>query len=249
MRYDDRAEHYARTRPGYPPALRDALLANGHLHPDDVVADIGSGTGLLTELLLGAGCRVYAVEPSAKMREQADARFAGEPRFVSVDGRAERTTLPDASVDLVAVGQAFHWFDPAAARAEFLRILQPPRRMLLVWNVRNEEASEFMAGYEALLRAHATDPSGVSGHRPDEKSMRHCYGAAPPAPLFFPHHQIFDLEGLKGRLLSSSFLPAPHEPAGRVMIEALERLFAAHQKNGHVRFDYETHAYAGTMTS
>ena len=249
MRYDDRAEHYARNRPGYPRALLDALLANGHLRPGDVVADIGSGTGLLTELLLGGGCRVYAVEPGAKMRTLAEARLHGEPRFVSVDGRAERTTLPDASVNLVAAGQAFHWFDPAAARAEFLRILKPPGRLLLVWNVRNERASEFMAEYEALLRAHATDPSGVGGHQPDEKSLRYCFGAAPPAPLVFPHHQIFDLEGLEGRLLSSSFLPAPSEPGGKAMLEALERLFAAHQKNGHVRFEYETRAYAGTMTS
>lgn len=246
-RYDDRAGYYARFRPGYPAALRDALLASGHLKPSDVVADVGSGTGLLAEMFLAAGCRVYGVEPGPGMRAAAAARLGGAERFVPVDGCAEATTLPDGSVDLAAAGQAFHWFDPAAARVEFLRILKRPARVLLVWNVRRPDASAFMAGYETLLLAHATDRSGISGHDPDESALRRFFGGPLPPPLSFPHHQVLDAEGLRGRLLSSSFLPTASDPGGPAMLDALDRLFGEHRKDGVVRFEYETRAWAGTI--
>jgi SAM-dependent methyltransferase len=246
-RYADRAADYAKHRPGYPDALRVALLAAGHLRPADDVADLGSGTGLLSALFLAAGCRVFAIEPGAEMRRQAEARFAREPRFVSVNGRAEATTLPDASVDLSAAGQAFHWFDQDAARTEFLRITRPPGRALLVWNVRRADTSPFMTEYETLLREHATEPAVLSGHDPEEPALRRFFAGALPAPLVFHHHQIFDAGGLRGRLLSSSYLPAAAAPGGAAMLEALQRLFARHQKDGIVRFDYETRAYAGVL--
>jgi len=247
-RYEDRAGLYARHRPGYPDALRAALAAMGILRAGDDVADIGSGTGLLSELLLSAGCRVHAVEPNAKMREEAERRFAGEPRFISVDGRAERTTLPDASVDVVAAGQAFHWFDPVAARAEFVRILRSPGVALLIWNVRRVDASLFMSDCERLIAQHATDPSIVGDHQPDEATLARFFGgAAPPQPLLFRHHQTLDQEGLTGRLLSCSFVPGPAEPGRDAMIEAIHALFARHQEHGTVRFDYETRAYTGIM--
>ena len=246
-RYEDRAGLYARHRPRYPDALRVALLTMGQLRPGDEVADVGSGTGLLSELLLSAGCRVFAVEPSAKMREEAERRFAGEKRFVSVKGSAERTTLPDASVDLVAAGQAFHWFEPVAARAEFLRVLRSPGRALLVWNVRRAEASSFMTACERLIAAHATDPELVGDHIPDEAVLATFFGGSSPQPIIFHHEQTFDEEGLIGRLLSCSFVPGPAEPGRETMIEAIHALFARHQENGAVRFIYETRAYSGTL--
>ncbi len=246
-RYEDRAGLYARHRPGYPDALRDALTSMGILRAGDDVADVGSGTGLLSELLLAAGCRVHAVEPNAKMREEAERRLGHEPRFVSVEGRAERTTLPDASVSLVAAGQAFHWFDPVAARAEFVRILKSPARALLIWNVRRTDASPFMSDCEELIAAHATDPALVGDHQPDEATLTRFFGAPPPQPLLFRHHQTLDEEGLTGRLLSCSFVPGPAEPGREAMIDAIHDLLARHQQHGTVRFDYETHAYAGVL--
>ena len=246
-RYEDRAGLYARHRPGYPDALRDALAAMGILRAGDDVADVGSGTGLLSELLLSAGCRVHAVEPNAKMREEAERRFAGEPRFVSVDGRAERTTLADASVDVVAAGQAFHWFDPVAARAEFVRILRSPGVALLIWNVRRTDASPFMSDCERLIAEHATDPALVGDHIPDEEVLTAFFGGRAPDPLIFHHEQAFDEEGLTGRLLSCSFVPGPKEPGRDRMIEAIHALFARHQEHGTVRFAYETRAYTGIM--
>src|SRR5947209_11876909 len=122
-RFSSRVENYIRYRPGYPQSVVELLAGECGLTPTSVVADVGSGTGILTELFLRNGNTVYGVEPNREMREAGEGLLAGYPNFHSVDGRAEATGLPDASVDFVTAGQAFHWFDAQGARAEFSRIL------------------------------------------------------------------------------------------------------------------------------
>ena len=135
-RFTNRVANYARYRPGYPPAVLTCLRDECGLSPGSTVADVGSGTGILTELFLANGNHVYAVEPNEAMRQAAELSLAHYPGFTSVDGRAEATTLADDSVDFVTAGQAFHWFDAAASRVEFNRILRPGGYTALVWNAR-----------------------------------------------------------------------------------------------------------------
>ena len=108
-RFSDRAENYAKYRPGYPDEMlqyfRDLVT------PPATVADIGSGTGILTRQLLNSGYELYAVEPNEAMRREAERTLSGHPGFRSMDGTAEATTLADRSVDLITCAQAFHWFD------------------------------------------------------------------------------------------------------------------------------------------
>src|SRR5262245_32425671 len=101
QRFSDRVADYVRWRPSYPPGVVTALQAAGLLRPSSAVADVGSGTGIFTALLLPHAARVFAVEPNAPMRAAAEAALGGDPRFASVAGSAEATTLPPASVDLV----------------------------------------------------------------------------------------------------------------------------------------------------
>src|SRR4051794_35122333 len=112
-RFSDRVENYVKYRPTYPTAVLGYLRDEAGLTVQSVVADVGSGTGISSELFLRAGCTVYGVEPNADMRAAADGLLAQYPAFRSVDGSAEATTLPAGSADLVIAGQAFHWFDAA----------------------------------------------------------------------------------------------------------------------------------------
>ena len=161
-RFSDRVADYVAARPGYPPAVIDNLRGIGALPEAAVVADLGSGTGISTAMFLAARCRVVAVEPNKDMRAAAEARLAGEERFTSVAGTAESTTLADRSVDLIAAGQAFHWFDPPAAHKEFSRILRPGGWITLFWNTRDHERSAFMSELEELVKRFGTDFSSVS---------------------------------------------------------------------------------------
>jgi SAM-dependent methyltransferase len=241
-RFTTRAENYARYRPGYPSEAIELLRARCGLKRGATVADVGSGTGILTALLLAGGALVAAVEPNAAMRAAAEAALGARPGFRSVNGTAEATTLAPASVDLLVAGQAFHWFDVERARAEALRILRPGGWAALLWNERPSEATAFLADYEALLTHHARDYARITASRADPESMRRFLGESLEAATF-PNQQILDFAGLRGRLMSSSYAPEPGDPQHEPMIAGLREVFYRHQHDGRVVFPYRTLVY------
>jgi SAM-dependent methyltransferase len=245
QRFSTRVENYVKYRPGYPAGLVDLLASECSLSPASVVADVGSGTGILAELFLANGNAVLGVEPNREMREAAERLLAGYERFTSVDGSAEATTLADASVDYVTAGQAFHWFDHAATRREFVRVLRPGGWVVLVWNIRRVDATPFMTEYEDLIRTHGTDYEKVSHHGVDERELEGFFGAAGYEARTLPNAQAFDYAGLEGRLLSSSYVPEAGQPGFDEMLAASRALFDRHQTDGRVAFDYDTKVFFG----
>jgi len=241
-RFSSRVDDYARHRPSYPAPAIELLAQRCGLRPGAVVADLGSGTGILTELLLQRGAEVFAVEPNEGMRAAAEARLAAYTRFRSVTGSAESTALDPASVDLLVAAQAFHWFDPGRARREALRILRPGAWGALLWNERPAEATAFLADYEALLRRHAPEYTKITASRADVATMREFLGAAMEVRAF-ANQQILDFEGLRGRLMSSSYAPEPGSAAYEPMIALLREVFARHERDGRIVMPYRTLVY------
>jgi SAM-dependent methyltransferase len=212
------------------------------LSPTAVVADIGSGTGILTGRLLASGAQVFAVEPNDAMRAVAEARLGGQAHFRSVRATAEATTLPDASIDLLLAAQAFHWFDVTQARREALRVLRETGWAALLWNERPVPAGDFLADYEALLLRYAPDYARITASRADEARMREFFGGRMELATF-PNQQILDFAGLEGRLLSSSYAPEPDDPEFDPMMRGLRELFSRHERGGAVVFPYRTLMY------
>ena len=247
-RFSNRVADYVRYRPGYPEELVQTLKDEASLKPSSVVADIGSGTGISAELFLRLGCVVYGVEPNREMREAAEAQFREHPRFHSIHGTAEATSLEAAAVDLVAAGQAFHWFDVERTRTEFTRIQRPNGSVALFWNSRHLDTTPFLRGYETLLQDFATDYQQVDHKRIDASVLKCFFGGDHFQTRTFPNSQTFDFEGLRGRLLSSSYAPAPGHPRHAPMLLELERIFHEHESNGRVRFDYDTELFFGQLT-
>src|SRR6478736_4668899 len=161
-RFTTRVGNYVKYRPSYPTAIITLLEQECGLTNETVVADIGSGTGFMTELFLKHGNQVFGVEPNAEMRAAGERLLAKYPSFISVNATAESTTLPDHSIDSIVAGQAFHWFDRAATRAEFKRILKPGGWVVLVWNGFRVETSAVVRGYHELLLQYGTDYQQVS---------------------------------------------------------------------------------------
>jgi ubiquinone/menaquinone biosynthesis C-methylase UbiE len=248
LRFSNRVEDYARYRPGYPHETLDILRKWCGLKPEHVIADIGSGTGLLSKLFLENGNRVIGVEPNAEMRAGGEQFLTQYKHFTSVEGSAEATTLPSNSVDFVAVAQAFHWFEVEPTRREFKRILKADGRVIILWNERLTDES-FLRDYEALLRRFGTDYSRVNESYPRAEQMLAFFGRNEFTSHALRNFQEFDFEGLSGRLRSSSFIPPKDHPQCAPMMEELQRVFAAHQKNGVVRIEYRTHIYAGRLDS
>jgi SAM-dependent methyltransferase len=248
MRFSDRVDDYVRHRPGYPVALIDHLRARALLRPLSVVADVGAGTGISTQLFLDAGCHVHAVEPNAAMRAAAERRLSGDARFHSVDGRAEATGLAEGSVDLVVAGTAFHWFEPAGTRTEFARILRADKPVALFWNARRHGAP-FMRDYERALIDHCPDYAQAdASRRADAATVNAFFEGRTIESASFAHAQILDIDGLLGRVLSSSYAPKAHDPAFAPMRTALDQVFRAHAIDGKVSLDYDTRLHIGRMT-
>lgn len=245
QRFSERVENYARYRPSYPPEVLDLLESECGLATGAPVADVGSGTGILSRLLLERGARVHGVEPNREMREAAERLLSGYERFTSVDGTAEDTTLPGASMDLITAGQAFHWFDHEAARREFGRILAPGGHVAIIWNSPSYDASEFMRDYRRILEEFGTDYERVTRLGADKEPPASFFGDDGFASRTFDYSQTLGLEALKGRLLSSSFVPGPDEPQSEPMLEELERIFEAHRDGKEVIFEYETRLFYG----
>jgi ubiquinone/menaquinone biosynthesis C-methylase UbiE len=249
QRFSNRVADYVRYRPGYPSAVRDVLRAECGLKSGHVIADIGSGTGFLSELFLKNGNRVFGIEPNEAMRQAGGEYLASYDGFVSINGSAESTTLDDASVDFVTAGQAFHWFEQNAARGEFLRILKPAAWVVVVWNERLTDASPFVREYEDLLRKFGTDYASVKESYPREEHMRDFFGAGAYSSHTLPNFQEFDFDGVAGRLRSSSFVPTRDHANFAPMMAELQRIFDAHNQDGQVRLEYTTHIYFGRLNS
>ncbi|HEY1599352.1 MAG TPA: class I SAM-dependent methyltransferase [Pirellulales bacterium] len=245
-RFSGRVENYTRYRPGYPSDVLGILRDEAGLTIASVVADIGSGTGISTKLFLDHGNLVYAVEPNGEMREAAETMLRQYPRFHSVAATAEATTLPDAAVDFVVAGQAFHWFCVDEARREFCRILRPHGWTVLMWNSRLTDSTPFLRGYEALLAKFGTDYREVNHTNIGDDVLRSFFGATPEYRRM-ENVQVFDYAGLEGRLLSSSYVPSADDARYRPMLAALAQLFAEQQVDGHVRFEYDTELYFGRL--
>ncbi|HEV7472748.1 MAG TPA: class I SAM-dependent methyltransferase [Pyrinomonadaceae bacterium] len=247
-RFSTRADNYAKYRPGYPAGVIAILQAACGLEASSTIADVGSGTGILTEMFLKNGNRVFAIEPNAAMRLVAERHLANYPGFLSVNAAAEDTTLADQSVDFVAAAQAFHWFDRKRAKQEFARILKPEGWVVLIWNERRLDSTPFLRAYEDLLLRYGTD----------YEKVRHETVATEIAEFFAPsgfqlknleNYQHFDFESLKGRVLSSSYTPEPDHSNFEPMLKELQETFAAHEKDGIVSFEYETKIYYGRLGS
>jgi len=246
-RFSSRVEDYIKYRPGYPAAILDLLNDKCGLTTASVVADIGSGTGILTELFLRNGNPVFAVEPNREMREAAEQLLSKYPNFTSISGTAEGTTLKEQSVNIVTASQAFHWFDRERARREFLRILKPGGWVVLIWNNR-DLVSPLAKAYEHLLRTFGTDYDEVKHKHTDDQVIASFFTVNGYQKADFPNSQLFDLGGLKGRLLSSSYAPEPGHPKHIPMLEALHALFSEHQTKGKVTFEYTTMVYYGQLS-
>ena len=245
-RFSSRVDNYVRHRPGYPDAIVETLRDDCGLTANSIVADIGSGTGILTEMFLRHGNPVYGVEPNREMREAAERLLAGYDRFHSVAAAAEDTTLADASADVITAGQAFHWFDRKRARAEFARILNPRGWVSLIWNERLV-TTPFLAAYEQLLKEYATEYEQVDHRRIDESVIGDFFHPATFTLKQFENRQVFDYDGLRGRLLSSSYAPEAGDPKHEPILADLRRHFDAHQSGGTVVFAYVTQLYYGRL--
>jgi ubiquinone/menaquinone biosynthesis C-methylase UbiE len=247
QRFSSRVDNYVRFRPGYPPEVLARLKKECGLTADSVIADIASGTGIFTRMLAENGNRVFGVEPNDEMRRAGEEFLKNYPRFTSVAGTAEATTVADHSVDIITAAQAAHWFDREKARREFIRILKPGGWTVLLWNERRTDSTPFLREYERLLLTYGTDYQEVR----HERTTAEIAGFFAPSPFLsraLDMRQEVDYPALEGRLLSSSYTPTPDDARYESMLRELRRIFDSYQVHGRVSLEYNTLVYCGQLS-
>jgi len=247
-RFTNVVEDYARYRPGYPDAAIDCLMRIPGLRAGDSVADIGSGTGIMSRCLLDQGLTVYAVEPNDAMRAEAEREAGDREGFHSVAGTAEATTLADASVRLAVCAQAFHWFEPEACHGEFRRILAPQGYLAVLWNDRREYSTPLMRDYEALLLKFCPEYPKVKSRDQNFEALDTVFGSSQYKKYAYENGQYFDREGFLGRVRSCSYVPGAGHPNFQPLMDALNKLYDECAEDGCIEFVYETQVFIGALT-
>lgn len=234
-RFTSRVENYVKYRPGYPQELVTELRRAG-LSDGARVVDVGSGTGISTDLFLRHGYAVTGVEPNEAMRAAALARGQAV-----VEGTAEATGLADGCADLVFCAQAFHWFRRQEARREFLRVARTGGLIAVAWNLRRTTGNEFVEGLEALLGAHSADYAERVKTDTSETvaSLGELFAPAEVRMFQTEHGQRLDWPSLLGRLLSASYVP---QGDAEFEAEAMA-LFDRTQRDGFVWMPYDCRMY------
>src|SRR5665213_328117 len=242
-RFSDRVEDYIKYRPNYPGNLTPFLKENIGLNESKIIADIGSGTGISSIPFLKNNNKVFGVEPNKEMREAAEKLLSVYPNFESVGGSSEKTNLPGNSVDILFAGQAFHWFDKTKSKTEFERILKKNGNIVLVWNSRSVH-SEFQQEYEKVLYETIEEYKLVNHRNISGEEITQFFNPKKVNKATLENQQILDLNGLKGRLLSSSYCPKSG-PVYTKLMERIALLFNKYEKNDQIVFEYETQVYYG----
>lgn len=246
LRFNNKVENYIKYRPGYPEEITDFLKKENVLNSKSVIADVGSGTGKLTELFLKNGNEVFGIEPNDEMRLASEKLLEKYNDFRSVSGKAEHTELNDNSIDLITAGQSFHWFNNEKTRKEFMRILKPDGYVVLVWNNRSESVSDFMKDFSQLLNNLETDYQEVRHENLNDNDFKRFFGTRNYRIKSFDNSQLINYNSLEGGLLSRSYVPTEGR-AYNDMIRELKEIFKKHNICGEIKIEYKTKIYFSKM--
>ncbi len=245
-RFSDRVAHYIQYRPTYPISLLKFMEEELGIQKETILADIGSGTGILTELLLQQTKTVYAVEPNTAMREAAEQQLKQYNNFISVAGTAENTTLDPQSIDAITVAQAFHWFDIPKTITEFKRITKDKALLMLIWN-RRLSNTPFLALYEQALQKYGTDYNEINHQKMNDNDFQPCFKDGKYTRNTFDNHQEFSFDSVIGFLNSTSYAPKTDTLAYEKLYNVIREAFEKHAIDGVIRMNYESEIIWGQL--
>ena len=246
-KFTNKAEIYAKYRPSYPLEYIEYLISEAGLNENCIIADIGSGTGILSRQLLERGLTVIGVEPNDDMRTVAEQTMKTDSRFISVKATAENTTINDKSIDLITVAQAFHWFDMEQFRLECQRILKQDGRVALVWNSR-DGSSDVNKESAEICQKYCPNFKGFSGGMEETPIVfQQFFKDGKYEFKYFRNDLRFNLDGFLGRYLSASYSPKKTDKEYKPFITALSNLFEKYSKDGEIVIPNITRSYLGRV--
>ncbi|WP_160687741.1 class I SAM-dependent methyltransferase [Clostridium sp. C2-6-12] len=247
-RYSNKTEDYDKYRPSFPAEIMKFLYSNNIINDNSVIADIGSGTGRFTRLLLEKGNTVYGVEQNNEMRAKAEELLSQFSNFISIAGSAEKTGLEDNCFDLITVAQAFHWFNKEKCLLEFKRIIKDNGKVFIVWDDFVGDYNDFSTEYRNVLSKYRNDKPENNGRKLSRDEMVYDFFRDNKyETLSFTHELYQNFDGIKGGALSASFTPKPDEENYDQFILELQNVFEKYQTAGKVCTAFRSMCYLGEI--
>lgn len=243
-KFTGKAKTYAASRPSYPDELID-LLYRDYISPDSVIADVGSGTGIFSKLLLERGNKVFCIEPNEDMQSEAKRYLSDFDKCVFVQAGAENTTLPDNSVDFITAAQSFHWFDRKKFAAECKRLCRQKPLAALIW-YSYDAKTDIVRELEGINADCCPDFKGFAGGSKPESGVNGFF--VNYSTFRFPSERVFaDETAFINRCFSSSYAPSPESESGKNYENKLSRYFLKHSHSGRLALPVATVAHIGEV--
>lgn len=239
--FNNKAKDYSNGRPSYPLEILEKLSELG-INRNSCIADIGAGTGLLTNVLCKLGGKIFTVEPNLEMLGECK-DYCNYDNIEFRCATAEETTLKDNSIDCITIGQAFHWFDKKLCKAEFKRILKKNGYVLTIWNSR-EEDNDFTKEYMNVVRQYELKTTAGNSYFNPHKEKMEFFGQDYER-IYYDNYHSLDLDGLISNAVSISFTPSKSDAVYNEFKDKLTTLFNKYQRDGLVTFHYITEVSIG----
>lgn len=247
-RYSSKTDDYAKYRPNFPNEIVEFLYSNDFINSNSIIADIGSGTGRFTRLLLEKGNKVYGVERNDEMRAKAEQLLSQYSNFISIRGSAEETVLTDNTIDLITAAQAFHWFNKEKCLSEFKRIIKKNGKVLILWDDFLTNYNNFSIEYGKVLNKYRIVELGQMEKRFTRTEMiSDFFRNNKYETLSFTHEIYQNFNSIKGGALSASFTPKPDEVNYKPFLLELQEVFEKFQSEGKVLTAFQTICYLGKI--
>lgn len=246
-KFTGKSSLYDRYRPGYPKRFFIELFTKYISGNDNfVIADIGAGTGIFTELIASIGTDIIAIEPNDEMRAILKERMEDFKQVTCLNGSAENSGVGDKSVDIVTVAQAFHWFDAVAFKKECQRILKKNGLVMLIWNSR-DHSSNLNKETAKISKKYCPNFQGFSGGINIERLDLHQFFSNGYEHYAVSNPLKMDKEHFIGRNLSASYAPKKEDIFYDEFVDELGFLFEKYSKDQTILVPNDLHVYVGAI--
>ena len=229
---------YSKYRPNYSNEAIEYILNLQNVDNEFKVADIGAGTGKLSLPFVKRGLKLYGIEPNKDMYEKLLENMKEYSDFFGILGYSEKTYLDNKSIDLIVVGQAFHWFNIDEFKIECKRVLKDDSYIAILYN-NGDYSKEVINKIHELSRRYCPEYKGSSGGLYNNEDIFNNFFKEYNKIIFKNDYKL-TLDQFIGLNFSASYAPKENEENHDIYLSKLEEVFNTYQEDGYLTMPNNT---------
>lgn len=246
-KFTGKAKIYNKYRSSYANNCIEDIIKDRNISNQTIIADIGAGTGKLTEQFLEKGIKVIAVEPNKDMLNMARENLSKYGELIEFkEEAAEATKIENKSIDIIVVAQAFHWFDKELFKKECKRILKSDGLIAIMWNFIDYK-QELEGKIIDIHKKYTTLSFNASEEKKRDEEIAEFFGENNYELKIYENNYLEDYERFLGKQLSMSYALKKEDEKYNEYIGAFKKLFDKYGKDGIIEVHNNTYCYFGKL--